>query len=194
MNAKFLVTIPRRSCSRKNSTESTQPDDRRSGISPFGLRPLSAIPLHSAISIAAAMEKGSNQPPISGTKKAVPKYDLFHSGGEEGIQDPSTTRGVVISIAAAMEKGSNQPPISGTKKAAHKYDLFVMAERKGFKTLRRRTASSYPLLPQWRRARINLPSPERKRPQQVRPFSLWRRGRDSNPCGLRQTVFKTASL
>ena len=50
MNAKFLVTIPRRSCSRKNSTEATLPDDRRSGISPFGLRPLSAIPLHSAIS------------------------------------------------------------------------------------------------------------------------------------------------
>ena len=135
MNAKFLVTIPRRSCSRKNSTESTQPDDRRSGISPFGLRPLSAIPLHSAISIAAAMEKGSNQPPISGTKKAVPKYDLFHSGGEEGIQDPSTTRGVVISIAAAMEKGSNQPPISGTKKAATSATLFVMAERKGFEPL-----------------------------------------------------------
>ena len=68
-------------------------------------------------------------------KKAVPKYDLFHSGGEEGIQDPSTTRGVVISIAAAMEKGSNQPPISGTKKAATSATLFVMAERKGFEPL-----------------------------------------------------------
>ena len=56
----------------------------------------------------------------------------FRYGGEEGIQDPSTTRGVVISIAAAMEKGSNQPPISGTKKAAHKYDLFVMVGAGGF--------------------------------------------------------------
>ena len=60
-------------------------------------------------------------------KKAVPKYDLFHSGGEKGIQDPSTTHGVVISIAAAMEKGSNQPPISGTKKAATSATLFVMS-------------------------------------------------------------------
>ena len=86
MNAKFLVTIPRRSCSRKNSTESTQPDDRRSGISPFGLRPLSAIPLHSAISIAAAMEKGSNQPPISGTKKAATSATLFVMAERKGFE------------------------------------------------------------------------------------------------------------
>ena len=81
------------------------------------------------------MEKGSNQPPISGTKKAAHKCDPLRYGGEEGIQDPSTTRGVVISIAAAMEKGSNQPPISGTKKAAHKCDPLRYGGEEGIRTL-----------------------------------------------------------
>ena len=94
-----------------------------------------------------------------------------------------------------MEKGSNQPPVSGTKKAVPKYDLFVMAERKGFKTLRRRAASSYPLLPQWRRVRINLPSPERKRSYFGTTFFMMAEGvRFELTRRCRQTVFKTASL